>query len=119
MKHDLAKSSIDLSKLYIERAIPGPGKSNTSYFFSSLPSSDVHLTSNLPFPGTKKSVALYWSPKACLPIINGSVQDGTSLGIFLQIIGGKGGGGRKDFAQAGGQDSNKIDEALEKLKTLI
>ena len=36
-----------------------------------------------------------------------------------EIIGGKGGGGRKDFAQAGGQNSNKIDEALEKLKTLI
>ncbi len=36
-----------------------------------------------------------------------------------EIIGGKGGGGRKDFAQAGGQDSNKIDEALEKLKSLI
>ncbi len=36
-----------------------------------------------------------------------------------EIIGGKGGGGRKDFAQAGGQDSNKIDEALEKLKNLI
>ena len=36
-----------------------------------------------------------------------------------EIIGGKGGGGRKDFAQAGGQDSNKIDEAFEKLKSLI
>ncbi len=36
-----------------------------------------------------------------------------------EIIGGKGGGGRKDFAQAGGQDINKIEEALEKLKTLI
>ena len=36
-----------------------------------------------------------------------------------EIIGGKGGGGRKDFAQAGGQDLNKIEEALEKLKTLI
>ena len=36
-----------------------------------------------------------------------------------EIIGGKGGGGRKDFAQAGGQDSSKIDEALQKLKTLI
>ena len=36
-----------------------------------------------------------------------------------EIIGGKGGGGRKDFAQAGGQDSNKIDEAIQKLKTLI
>ncbi len=39
--------------------------------------------------------------------------------IGSEIIGGKGGGGRKDFAQAGGQDTNKIDEALDKLKTLI
>ena len=36
-----------------------------------------------------------------------------------EIIGGKGGGGRKDFAQAGGQDKSKIDEAFEKIKKLI
>ena len=36
-----------------------------------------------------------------------------------ETIGGKGGGGRKDFAQAGGQDSSKIDEAFKKLKDLI
>ncbi len=36
-----------------------------------------------------------------------------------EIIGGKGGGGRKDFAQAGGQFIDKIDEAFEKIKTLI
>ena len=36
-----------------------------------------------------------------------------------EIIGGKGGGGRPDFAQAGGDDVSKIDEALEKLKSLI
>jgi alanyl-tRNA synthetase len=36
-----------------------------------------------------------------------------------EIIGGQGGGGRKDFAQAGGLDKSKIDEAFEKLKTLI
>jgi alanyl-tRNA synthetase len=36
-----------------------------------------------------------------------------------EIIGGQGGGGRKDFAQAGGQDKSKIDEAFEKLKILI
>ena len=35
------------------------------------------------------------------------------------IIGGQGGGGRKDFAQAGGQEQSKIDEAFEKIKTLI
>ena len=39
--------------------------------------------------------------------------------IGSEIIGGKGGGGRKDFAQAGGQDKNKIDEAFEKIKSLI
>ena len=36
-----------------------------------------------------------------------------------EIIGGKGGGGRPDFAQAGGVDINKIDEATIKLKSLI
>ena len=36
-----------------------------------------------------------------------------------EIIGGKGGGGRPDFAQAGGVDTSKIDDALEKLKSLI
>ena len=36
-----------------------------------------------------------------------------------EIIGGKGGGGRPDFAQAGGAESNKIDEAIKKLKSLI
>ena len=36
-----------------------------------------------------------------------------------EIIGGKGGGGRRDFAQAGGQFKDKIDEAFEKIKALI
>ena len=36
-----------------------------------------------------------------------------------EIVGGKGGGGRPDFAQAGGVEENKIDEAFEKLKSLI
>ena len=35
------------------------------------------------------------------------------------FLGGSGGGGRKDFAQAGGQDANKIEEAFEKLKSLV
>ena len=39
--------------------------------------------------------------------------------IASEILGGKGGGGRKDFAQAGGQDQNKIEKAFEKIKTLI
>jgi alanyl-tRNA synthetase len=39
--------------------------------------------------------------------------------IGSEIIGGQGGGGRKDFAQAGGQYQSRIEEAFEKLKTLI
>ena len=39
--------------------------------------------------------------------------------VGSKIIGGQGGGGRKDFAQAGGQDHSKIEEAFEKLKELI
>jgi alanyl-tRNA synthetase len=39
--------------------------------------------------------------------------------VGSEIIGGKGGGGRKDFAQAGGQDKSKIDQAINELKKLI
>ena len=39
--------------------------------------------------------------------------------VGSEIIGGQGGGGRKDFAQAGGQDQSKIEAAFKKLKTLI
>tara|TARA_B100000161_G_C33476337_1_gene380379 strand:- start:69 stop:935 length:867 start_codon:yes stop_codon:yes gene_type:complete len=39
--------------------------------------------------------------------------------LSSEIIGGKGGGGRKDFAQAGGQDPKKIDEVFKKLRELI
>ena len=39
--------------------------------------------------------------------------------IGSEIVGGKGGGGRSDFAQAGGVKENKIDNAFDKLKFLI
>ena len=39
--------------------------------------------------------------------------------VGSEILGGKGGGGRKDFAQAGGQYIDKIDKAIENLKKLI
>ena len=39
--------------------------------------------------------------------------------IASEIVGGKGGGGRRDFAQAGGTMPDKIEEAFAKLKTLI
>jgi alanyl-tRNA synthetase len=39
--------------------------------------------------------------------------------LSSKIIGGQGGGGRKDFAQAGGQNKDKINEAYKKIKSLI
>ena len=39
--------------------------------------------------------------------------------IASEILGGKGGGGRKDLAQAGGQDLSKINEAIDFVKNLI
>ena len=39
--------------------------------------------------------------------------------IGSEIIGGKGGGGRADFAQAGGFIVEKINESFEKIKSLI
>ena len=39
--------------------------------------------------------------------------------IGSEIVGGKGGGGRADFAQAGGTEISKIDDAFDKIKSLI
>ena len=39
--------------------------------------------------------------------------------IASEILGGKGGGGRKDFAQAGGINKNKIDEAFKAITDKI
>ena len=42
-----------------------------------------------------------------------------SARLPVSQTGGQGGGGRKDFAQAGGQDQDKINKAFDKIKTLI
>ncbi len=39
--------------------------------------------------------------------------------IASEILGGKGGGGRKDFAQAGGVDKNKIEKAFKEISKKI
>jgi len=40
----------------------------------------------------------------------------TLVKIASEILGGKGGGGRKDFAQAGGIDQSKIEQAFEAIR---
>ena len=43
----------------------------------------------------------------------------TKLPLIVSSLGGKGGGGRADFAQAGGTEISKIDDAFDKIKSLI
>jgi alanyl-tRNA synthetase len=43
----------------------------------------------------------------------------TLVKVASEILGGKGGGGRNDFAQAGGVDKGKIDEAFKALTKKI
>ena len=39
--------------------------------------------------------------------------------IASETLGGKGGGGRKDFAQAGGVDKNKVERAFKEISKII
>ena len=43
----------------------------------------------------------------------------TLVKIASEVLGGKGGGGRKDFAQAGGANKDKIEEAFKTLSKKI
>ena len=43
----------------------------------------------------------------------------TLVKIASKVLGGKGGGGRKDFAQAGGANTDKIEEAFKTLSKKI
>jgi alanyl-tRNA synthetase len=48
----------------------------------------------------------------------GSYKAGALIRDVAKVVGG-GGGGRPDFAQAGGKDASKIDEALERFYALV
>lgn len=104
------------SVLYMPIPQPPPGKSYTSHSLVLLPSAGEKTILNVPGWLTTKSVALYckvtrgqcvsenkyikkktaslskkhtWSPWACLPMVMACVQPGTSLGMFLQMIGSR------------------------------
>jgi alanyl-tRNA synthetase len=50
--------------------------------------------------------------------LNKTWQAGKLIKSVAKIVGG-GGGGRPDFAQAGGTDASKIDQALEAIYEII
>src|SRR5690606_22343724 len=52
------------------------------------------------------------------PDLKGRLPAGDLIREAAAIVGGKG-GGRPDFAQAGGRDPGKIDEAFERLRQLV
>src|SRR4051812_31763017 len=70
-------------------ATPPPGKSKTSTSLASPPSDGVNVMVSLPAPGTTKSSARYWSPKAWRPMMIGFVHPGTRRGMFSMTIGSR------------------------------
>ena len=52
------------------------------------------------------------------PDLKDRLKAGDLVREVAAVVGGKG-GGRADFAQAGGNDPEKLDEAFEKLFTLV
>ena len=52
------------------------------------------------------------------PDLTGRVKAGQVVKTIAPIVGGNG-GGRADFAEAGGKDSSKIDELLDTSRTVI
>ena len=59
-----------------------------------------------------------WAVKASKSAVEKGAHAGNLVRELAKITGGNG-GGRPDFAQAGGKDASKIDEALEKASTLV
>ena len=50
--------------------------------------------------------------------LNPKLEAGDLVREVALVVGGKG-GGRPDFAQAGGSDPSKLDEAIERLYAVI
>ncbi len=61
---------------------------------------------------------IVWAVKATKSAVEKGAHAGNLVKQLAQLTGGNG-GGRPDFAQAGGKDAGKIDEALARAKELV
>jgi len=66
----------------------------------------------------EESGKITWAVKATKSAVDKGAHAGNLVKQLAQITGGNG-GGRPDFAQAGGKDASKIDEALAKARELV
>ncbi len=69
-------------------------------------------------PGTRISDDKVSLVSAVAPALTKRVSAGALIGEVAKLVGGKG-GGRPDFAQAGGNDPSKLEEALRKVPELV
>ncbi len=92
--------------------------------FDDLPPKDLRELINSAVQkhsGTVIAFASSFDGKASIIIASGveSVDAPTLVRTASEIVGGKGGGGKPHFAQAGGPDGDKIGEAVEKVKAML
>lgn len=92
--------------------------------FSELPPKDLRdLVTSLAQKHQDAVIALASSfeGKASVIVASGvaSVDAPTLVRSAAEIVGGKGGGGKPNFAQAGGPDGDKIDEAIANIRSQL
>jgi alanyl-tRNA synthetase len=88
-------------------------KSAAENLLQKLGASGAVVLGSSPEPGKVNFVAAF-SPEA----VKKGLQAGKVIGAVAKICGG-GGGGRPNFAQAGGKDDSKLGEAIAEAKALV
>lgn len=66
----------------------------------------------------KMAAKLLWAVKASKSAVEKGAHAGNLVRELAKLTGG-GGGGRADFAQAGGKETSRIDHALEQAASLF
>ena len=79
---------------------------------------DTETTSADPMRAALVGMSFAWNP-FCAYYVPVSSPEHSAKGLELAAVVGGGGGGRPDFAQAGGKEPGRIDEALKKAEDII